>query len=165
MSGAPPLLEVRSLTTHFHTDRGVIPAVDGVDLEVQADETVAIVGESGCGKSVTALSILGLVDAPGRVVAGSIRFRGEDLIGKSPEQMRRIRGNEIAMIFQEPMSSLNPVHSIGNQIVEALRVHRGLRKRQALARTIEMLRLVGFRWRNSGCSTIRTSSPVACGSG
>ena len=142
MSGAPPLLEVRSLTTHFHTDRGVIPAVDGVDLEVQADETVAIVGESGCGKSVTALSILGLVDAPGRVVAGSIRFRGEDLIGKSAEQMRRIRGNEIAMIFQEPMSSLNPVHSIGDQIVEALRVHRGLRKRQALARTIDMLRLV-----------------------
>ena len=144
MSGSPPLLEVQGLTTHFPTDRGVIAAVDGVDLEVQADETVAIVGESGCGKSVTALSILGLVDAPGRVVAGSIRYRGEDLTGKSREQMRRIRGNEISMIFQEPMSSLNPVHSIGAQIVEALRAHRGLRRRQALARTIEMLRLVGI---------------------
>ena len=138
------LLEVKDLVTHFHTDRGIIPAVDGVDLDVQADETVAIVGESGCGKSVTAMSILGLVDAPGRVVAGSIRYRGEELIGKSPEQMQRIRGNEIAMIFQEPMSSLNPVHAIGDQIVEVLRIHRGLRKRRALERTIEMLRLVGI---------------------
>ncbi|MDE0445422.1 MAG: ABC transporter ATP-binding protein, partial [Spirochaetaceae bacterium] len=139
-----PLLEVRGLATHFATDRGVIAAVNGVDLEVLADETVAVVGESGCGKSVTALSILGLVDAPGRVVAGSIRFRGEDLLGKTPEQMQRIRGNEIAMIFQEPMSSLNPVHAIGDQVIEALRIHRGLRKRQALARTLEMLRLVGI---------------------
>ena len=140
----PPLLEVRGLATHFTTDRGVVAAVNGVDLEVLADETVAVVGESGCGKSVTALSILGLVDAPGRVVAGSIRYRGEDLLGKTPEQMQRIRGNEIAMIFQEPMSSLNPVHAIGEQVIEALRIHRGLRKRPALARTLEMLRLVGI---------------------
>ena len=139
-----PLLEVRGLATHFTTDRGVVAAVNGVDLEVLADETVAVVGESGCGKSVTALSILRLVDAPGRVVAGSIRYRGEDLLGKTPEQMQRIRGNEIAMIFQEPMSSLNPVHAIGEQVIEALRIHRGLRKRQALARTLEMLRLVGI---------------------
>ena len=139
-----PLLEVRGLATHFTTDRGVVAAVNGVDLAVLADETVAVVGESGCGKSVTALSILGLVDAPGRVVAGSIRFRGEDLLGKTPEQMQRIRGNEIAMIFQEPMSSLNPVHAIGDQVIEALRIHRGLRKREALARTLEMLRLVGI---------------------
>ena len=145
MSDSPaPLLEVRGLVTHFATDRGVVAAVNGVDLEVLADETVAVVGESGCGKSVTALSILGLVDAPGRVVAGSIRYRGEDLLGKTPEQMQRIRGNEIAMIFQEPMSSLNPVHAIGEQVIEALRIHRGLRKRQALARTLEMLRLVGI---------------------
>ena len=145
MSGPPvPLLEVRGLATHFTTDRGVIAAVNGVDLDVLADETVAVVGESGCGKSVTALSILGLVDAPGRVVAGAIRYRGEDLLGKTPEQMQRIRGNEIAMIFQEPMSSLNPVHGIGEQVIEALRIHRGLRKRQALARTLEMLRLVGI---------------------
>ena len=141
---APPLLEVRGLATHFATGRGVLRAVDGVDLEVQADETVAVVGESGCGKSVTALSILGLVDAPGRVVAGSIRYRDEDLIGARPERLQRIRGNEIAMIFQEPMSSLNPVHSIGDQVIEALRIHRGLRKRQATARTIEMLRMVGI---------------------
>ncbi len=145
MNDSPaPLLEVRGLATHFTTDRGVVAAVNGVDLEVLADETVAVVGESGCGKSVTALSILGLVDAPGRVVAGSIRYRGEDLLGKTPEQMQRIRGNEIAMIFQEPMSSLNPVHAIGEQVIEALRIHRGLRKRQALARTLEMLRLVGI---------------------
>ena len=145
MSDSPaPLLEVRGLATHFTTDRGVVAAVNGVDLEVLADETVAVVGESGCGKSVTALSILGLVDAPGRVVAGAIRYRGEDLLAKTPEQMQRIRGNEIAMIFQEPMSSLNPVHAIGEQVIEALRIHRGLRKRQALARTLEMLRLVGI---------------------
>ena len=143
-STAPALLEVRGLATHFTTDGGVVAAVNGVDLEVLADETVAVVGESGCGKSVTALSILGLVDAPGRVVAGSIRYRGEDLLGKTPEQMQRIRGNEIAMIFQEPMSSLNPVHAIGEQVIEALRIHRGLRKREALARTLEMLRLVGI---------------------
>ena len=144
MSGTPPLLEVRGLSTHFETGRGVLRAVDGVDLDVEADETVAVVGESGCGKSVTALSILGLVDAPGRVVAGAIRYRGEDLIGARPERLQRIRGNEIAMIFQEPMSSLNPVHSIGDQVIEALRIHRGLRKRQATARTIEMLRMVGI---------------------
>ena len=145
MSDVPaPLLEVRGLATHFTTDRGVVAAVNGVDLDVLADETVAVVGESGCGKSVTALSILGLVDAPGRVVAGSIRYRGEDLLGKTPEQMQRIRGNEIAMIFQEPMSSLNPVHAIGEQVIEALRIHRGLRKRQALAHTLEMLHLVGI---------------------
>ena len=144
MNGAPPLLEVRGLTTHFDTGRGVLHAVDGVDLNVEADENVAVVGESGCGKSVTALSILGLVDAPGRVVAGSIRFRGEDLIGARPDRLQRIRGNAIAMIFQEPMSSLNPVHSIGDQVIEALRIHRGLRKRQATARTIEMLRMVGI---------------------
>ena len=145
MNDSPaPLLEVRGLATHFTTDRGVVAAVNGMDLEVLANETVAVVGESGCGKSVTALSILGLVDAPGRVVAGSIRYRGEDLLGKTPEQMQRIRGNEIAMIFQEPMSSLNPVHAIGEQVIEALRIHRGLRKRQALARTLEMLRLVGI---------------------
>ena len=145
MNDSPaPLLEVRGLATHFTTDRGVVAAVNGMDLEVVANETVAVVGESGCGKSVTALSILGLVDAPGRVVAGSIRYRGEDLLGKPPEQMQRIRGNEIAMIFQEPMSSLNPVHAIGEQVIEALRIHRGLRKRQALARTLEMLRLVGI---------------------
>ena len=145
MNGAPaPLLEVRGLTTHFDTGRGVLRAVEGVDLDVRADETVAVVGESGCGKSVTALSILGLVDAPGRVVAGSVSYRGEDLIGARPERLQRIRGNEIAMIFQEPMSSLNPVHSIGAQVIEALRIHRRLRKRQATARTIEMLRLVGI---------------------
>ena len=146
MIGTPPplLLEVRGLCTHFDTGRGVLRAVDSVDLDVQADETVAVVGESGCGKSVTALSILGLVDAPGRVVAGAIRYRGEDLIRARPERLQRIRGNEIAMIFQEPMSSLNPVHSIGDQVIEALRIHRGLRKRQATARTIEMLRMVGI---------------------
>ena len=136
------LLEVCDLQTHFFTDRGVAKAVDGVTFSVNAGETLCLVGESGCGKSVTSLSILRLVSPPGRIVGGSIRFDGKDLLALSKEEMRQIRGNQISMIFQEPMSSLNPVFTVGNQIGEAIRLHQKVSKAEARNRTIEMLRKV-----------------------
>jgi len=140
-----PLLEVRDLKTHFFTDDGVVRAVDGVTFEVGAGETLAVVGESGSGKSVTSLSILRLVpEPPGRIVGGSIRFRGRDLLTLSPAEMRKVRGKEISMIFQEPMTSLNPVYTCGEQIMEALVLHEKLDRRAARARTIEMLGHVGI---------------------
>ncbi|SFU79124.1 ABC transporter ATP-binding protein [Alicyclobacillus macrosporangiidus] len=140
-----PLLRVQGLRTHFFTDEGVVRSVDGVDLEVRDGETLGIVGESGCGKSVTSLSIMRLVPSPpGRIVAGEIRFQGRDLLKLSDAEMRKIRGNEIAMIFQEPMTSLNPVFRIGDQIGEVLRLHLRLSKKQARARAAELLREVGI---------------------
>jgi oligopeptide/dipeptide ABC transporter ATP-binding protein len=140
-----PLLSVQGLRTHFFTDEGVVRSVDGVDLEVRDGETLGIVGESGCGKSVTSLSIMRLVPSPpGRIVAGEIRFQGRDLLKLSDAEMRKIRGNEIAMIFQEPMTSLNPVFRIGDQIGEVLRLHLRLSKKQARARAAELLREVGI---------------------
>jgi len=137
---AEPLLHVHDLKTHFFTDEGVAKAVDGVSFEVRPQETLGIVGESGCGKSVTSLSILRLIpDPPGRIVAGRIDFRGRNLLDLSEREMRRIRGNDIAMIFQEPMTSLNPVYTVGDQIMEVLRLHRDLSKEEARARTIELL--------------------------
>jgi len=136
------LLDVRDLQTHFFTDRGVAKAVDGVTFSVNAGETLCLVGESGCGKSVTALSILRLVPPPGNIVGGSIRFDGRDLLSLSKEDMRQIRGNQISMIFQEPMTSLNPVFTIGNQIGEAIQLHQKVSKTEARNRTIEMLRKV-----------------------
>jgi oligopeptide/dipeptide ABC transporter ATP-binding protein len=139
------LIEVKGLKTHFFTDEGVSPAVDGVDYSVKKGETLGVVGESGCGKSVTALSILRLIpDPPGKIVAGDIRFEGESLLKLTPNEMRKIRGNKISMIFQEPMTSLNPVYTIGNQISETLTLHQGLTKKEALERSIEMLKLVGI---------------------
>jgi peptide/nickel transport system ATP-binding protein/oligopeptide transport system ATP-binding protein len=138
----PALLEVDNLQTHFFTDRGVAKAVDGVTFAVNAGETLCLVGESGCGKSVTSLSILRLVSPPGRIVGGSIRFDGKDLLALSKEEMRQIRGNQISMIFQEPMSSLNPVFTVGNQIGEAIRLHQKVSRAEARNRTIEMLRKV-----------------------
>lgn len=138
------LLEVENLQTHFATADGVNRAVDGLNFHVEAGETVAIVGESGCGKSVTSMSILRLIPEPPGKIAGSIRFNGRDLLKLSDREMRAIRGNEISMIFQEPMTSLNPVLSIGKQIGEALRLHQGLSKSQAEARAVEMLKLVGI---------------------
>ncbi|MCG7362324.1 ABC transporter ATP-binding protein [Roseomonas sp. ACRSG] len=138
------LLEVENLQTHFATADGVNRAVDGLTFSVEAGETVAIVGESGCGKSVTSMSILRLIPEPPGKIAGSIRFNGKDLLKLSDREMRAIRGNEISMIFQEPMTSLNPVLSIGQQIGEALRLHQGLSKKEAEARAVEMLRLVGI---------------------
>ena len=137
------LLEVSDLGTWFYTRQGIVKAVDGVDFEVAAGETLAIVGESGCGKSMTALSLMRLIpDPPGRIVSGSIKLAGRDLLKISEEEMRDVRGNEISMIFQEPMTSLNPVMTIGKQITEALILHRDMDRKQAMKRAIEMLELV-----------------------
>jgi oligopeptide/dipeptide ABC transporter ATP-binding protein len=140
-----PLLEVRELQTHFFTDDGVVRAVDGVSFEVNPGETLAIVGESGSGKSVTSLSILRLVaQPPGRIVGGQVRFQGRNLLELAPKEMRAIRGKEISMIFQEPMTSLNPVYTCGEQIIEALVLHEKVDRNEARRRTIEMLRKVGI---------------------
>ena len=140
---AERLLDVKGLTTHFFTDEGVVRAVDGIDFYIDKGETLGIVGESGCGKSVTALSIMRLIpQPPGRIVRGQIHYNGRNLLDLTPKEMRKIRGKEISMIFQEPMTSLNPVFTVGEQIAEALRLHEGLNRRDAMDRAIEMLRLV-----------------------
>src|SRR5437867_663683 len=137
------LLEVKGLKTYFFTDEGVVRAVDGIDFHINRGETLGIVGESGSGKSVTALSIMRLIPTPpGRIVAGTINYNGRNLLELTPREMRKIRGKEISMIFQEPMTSLNPVFTVGEQIAEALRLHEGLGRRDAMNRAIEMLRLV-----------------------
>ena len=137
------LIEVKDLRTSFFTPDGEVKAVDGVSLEIEEGKTLGLVGESGCGKSVTALSIMRLVPSPpGKVVGGEILYRGRDLLKLGGEAMRKIRGNEISMIFQEPMTSLNPVFTIGNQIGEAIRLHQGLGRKETRGKTIEMLRLV-----------------------
>lgn len=139
------VLDVKNLCTYFHTDEGVVRSVDGVSFHIDAEETLGIVGESGCGKSVTSLSIMQLVpNPPGKIVGGEILFQGDNLLKKTPEQMRKIRGNDIAMIFQEPMTSLNPVYTIGDQIAEAMILHQKLTKKAAFDRAVEMLRLVGI---------------------
>src|SRR5437870_1904638 len=138
-----PILDIADLRTWFFTRDGVVRAVDGVSFQVMPGETLAIVGESGCGKSVTALSVLRLVPSPpGRIVSGSIRFAGRDLGELSDAEMRDVRGNDISMIFQEPMTSLNPVLNIGRQIAETLTLHQGLDRKAALAKAVDMLRLV-----------------------
>jgi peptide/nickel transport system ATP-binding protein len=145
MADAAPLLEIDGLKTHFFARDGVVRAVDGVSFSVAAGETLAVVGESGCGKSVTSLSIMRLVASPpGRIVEGRIRFQGTDLLGLSEREMRDIRGNDISMIFQEPMTSLNPVLTVGRQITETMRLHQGLDRGAAEKRAVEMLRLVGI---------------------
>ncbi len=139
------LLEIRNLKTWFYTDDGVSKAVDGMDLVAHPGRTLGVIGESGSGKSVTALSVLRLVASPpGRIIDGKIYFNGEDLLRKSPSQMRELRGNEISMIFQEPMTSLNPVYTIGNQIMESLILHQQMSKGEARRKAIEMLGLVGI---------------------
>lgn len=139
-----PLLEVSNLKTYFFTSRGLVKAIGGISFTLDEGETLALVGESGCGKSMTALSLLRLVPPPGRVVEGEIRFDGEDLLRLPLEEMRRIRGNQIAMIFQEPMTALNPVFRVGEQIGEVLRLHKGLDPRQAEAAAVELLQQVGI---------------------
>jgi peptide/nickel transport system ATP-binding protein len=142
---AAPLLSIRDLRTYFYTEGGVAKAVDGVSFDVGAGETVGIVGESGCGKSVTALSILRLIQPPGRIESGSrIEFEGKDLVTLPDDQMRRIRGNRISMIFQEPMSALNPVFSIGDQVAEVARIHAGIGRKKAWDRAVETLALTGI---------------------
>jgi peptide/nickel transport system ATP-binding protein len=142
---AAPLLEVDGLKTYFYTRDGIVRAVDGVSFTVNPGETLAVVGESGCGKSVTSLSIMRLIASPpGRIVSGRLMFGGRDLLELPEDAMRRVRGDEISMIFQEPMTSLNPVLTIGRQIAEALVLHRGMTSKQALARAVEMLTLVNI---------------------
>jgi peptide/nickel transport system ATP-binding protein len=137
------LLEIKGLKTHFASDEGMVLAVDGVDLFVDRGETLGVVGESGCGKSVTALSVMRLLAMPpARIVAGEILWQGRDLVPLGADAMRHIRAKEIAMVFQEPMTSLNPVYTIGDQVAEVIRLHEGLSRRAALEKTIEMLKLV-----------------------
>lgn len=137
------LLEVEDLQTHFFLEEGVVKALDGISFTIKQGETLGVVGESGCGKSLTALSIMRQVpNPPGKIVGGSLLFEGEDLLDKSKSDMRRIRGGQIAMIFQEPMTSLNPVMTIGNQIAETLRIHQKMSRKEAKEKAIEMLGLV-----------------------
>ncbi len=137
------LLEIQGLKTHFKTDDGWLHAVDGVDLAIDRGETVCVVGESGCGKSVTAKTVLKLIDMPpGKIVAGKVLWQGRDLVPLGPREMQKIRAKEIAIIFQEPMTSLNPVYTVGEQIAESLRLHEGLSKKAALARAVQMLERV-----------------------
>ena len=139
------LLQVKNLHTYFYTHDGIAKAVDGIDFTLDRGETLGLVGESGCGKSVTARSILQLIQQPpGRIVKGEILFDGQDLLNLTPGQMRKIRGNRISMIFQEPMTSLNPVFSIGDQMTESIRLHQGLSRQQALERSIDMLKEVAI---------------------
>jgi peptide/nickel transport system ATP-binding protein len=138
------LLQVRGLKTYFFTDGGVVQAVDGIDLTLRRGETLGIVGESGSGKSVSSLSIMRLIDTPGQIVEGQVFFDGADLLTFSEEQMRDIRGNRIAMVFQQPTTYLNPVFRVGDQIIESLRLHQGMNNNEAARRTVELLTMVGL---------------------
>ena len=143
MTVAERLLDIQGLQTHFATDDGMVRAVDGVDLTIDRGETLGVVGESGCGKTVTALSVLKLIPMPpGRIVGGRILWRGRDLVPLGAQEMQKIRSKEIAIVFQEPMTSLNPVYTVGEQIAEVIRLHEELRGREAMDKTVEMLKLV-----------------------
>jgi len=145
MTATEPLIQVRNLKTYFHTEAGTAKAVDGVSFDIMPGEVVGLVGESGSGKSVTALSILRLIpDPPGKIVDGSILFKGRDLLKLPWEEIRKVRGSEISMIFQEPMTSLNPVFTIGRQIMEAVEQHENISRKEAFDRSVEMLKLVGI---------------------
>ena len=139
-----PLLEITGLKTHFFTQDGTVKAVDGVTFEVGHGQTVGVVGESGSGKSITSMSVMRLIERPGKIVGGEIRLNGENLLALSEEEMRDVRGGQVAMIFQEPMTSLNPVFTCGDQIAEAVRQHTGASSREAQDRAVEMLSLVGI---------------------
>ncbi len=138
------LLEVTDLKTYFRTDDGIVKAVDGVSFEVEAGQTLGIVGESGCGKSVTCLTIMGLNPKKATITSGQALFKGEDLLKAKTSRLREIRGSDMAMVFQDPMTSLNPVHSIGKQLVEAIQLHRDVSKKVARARALELLKAVGI---------------------
>ncbi|HZK01045.1 MAG TPA: ABC transporter ATP-binding protein [Tissierellaceae bacterium] len=138
------ILEVKDLATHFFTDKGVVKAVDGISFDLYEGQTLGVVGESGCGKSITAMSILRLIEEPGKIVHGSIKYNDFDITKAPLKDMMQIRGNEISMIFQEPMTSLNPVFRIGDQIVESLELHRKLNKKEGRQKAIEMLDIVGI---------------------
>jgi peptide/nickel transport system ATP-binding protein len=141
---AAPLLEVEDLRVHFETDDGLVKAVDGISYSVDRGQTLGIVGESGSGKSVSSLTVMGLTRARNARISGTVRFQGKELLGASDEELRAVRGNDIAMIFQDPLSSLHPFYKVGNQIVEAIRCHRDVTKARAYDRAVEMLALVGI---------------------
>lgn len=138
------MLEVQDLHTHFRTMDGVVKAVDGVSFNIAPGASVGIVGESGSGKSVTSLSIMRLIEPPGWIAGGKILFRGKDLASLSEEEMRKVRGDDISMVFQEPMTALNPVYTVGDQVAEVLRVHRKMSRREAMNRTVELFKMVGI---------------------
>ena len=168
MLDSPPmdvLLDVRDLHTQFTTSGGVVRAVDGVSWDVHAGETVALVGESGCGKSVSALSVMRLIAAPaGRIVGGQILFKGRDLLALSEDEVRKVRGREIGMIFQEPMTSLNPVLTIGRQLTETLEVHLGMTPRSRARGQGRSSAWSASPTPSGGCASTRTSSAAECGS-
>ena len=157
-----PLLSIQNLQTHFFTDDGLIKAVDGISFDMAPRETLGIVGESGSGKSVTALSILRLVSRPGRIVGGQILFKGRDLARATEAEMRDIRGNDISMIFQEPMTSLDPLYTVGNHLLEAITLHQGLKGREAREAAIEALDAVTFDEVVEVARGISTERAVAC---
>ena len=141
----PPVLEISGLKTQFRTEQGVVRSVDGIDLAIGAGETLGLVGESGCGKSVTSLSIMRLIPTPpGRIVAGSVKLLGQELLALSESEMESVRGNQMAMIYQEPMTALNPVHPVGRQIAEPIALHRNVGWRRAMEQAVELLRMVGI---------------------
>jgi len=142
--GGPPILEVRGLQTHFYTRAGIVKAVDGVDLSLQPGEILGLVGESGSGKSITGFSLIGLIDAPGRIAGGDIRFDGVDLRQASAEKLRQLRGRDIAMIFQDPMMTLNPVLRVDTQMIEAIQAHQRVSRRAARQRARDVLSMVGI---------------------
>lgn len=144
MEAIKPLLEVQGLVTFFFTDEGVVKAVDGVDFSINPGEIIGLVGESGCGKSVTSFSILGLVDPPGKIMEGKIFFEGKNLLKFSDSEMQEIRGNQISMIFQQPQSCLNPVFNIGSQIVEVIRIHHKISQAEAWQQAVDLLKIVGI---------------------
>lgn len=144
MSNEQSLLKINNIKTHFFTKRGIVPAVDGVTIEIPSGKIIGIVGESGCGKSVTSLSVLGLLQRPGKTVEGSIEFNGRNLLQLNKTQMRKLRGNEISMIFQEPMTSLNPVYTVGKQVSEAITIHENISKEEAKSKVIEIFKNVGI---------------------
>ena len=139
-----PLLQVKNLKTYFHTDDGIVKAVDGVDFHVDPGEVLGLVGESGCGKSVTSFSIMRLVDLPGKIEAGEILFEGKDLLKLTEKEMVKLRGEHLTMIFQQPQTSLNPVFTVGDQIIEVFQIHSEISKEEARDKTIELLRSVGI---------------------
>jgi oligopeptide/dipeptide ABC transporter ATP-binding protein len=143
-NNSQPLLEVRNLKTYFFTENGVVKAVDGVDFHVKPGEILGLVGESGCGKSVTSFSILRLVDDPGEIVEGQILFNGQNLLDMDEAEMVKMRGNRISMIFQQPQSSLNPVFTVGAQVAEVFQIHKKMKKKEAWAKAVELLKLVGI---------------------
>lgn len=164
MSVDAPLLVVEGLTVSFRSDAGLVRAVAGVSFAVEQREIVGVVGESGSGKSQTLLAIMGLIDSPNAVVSGSIRFMGQELVGLNRRALDAIRGRQIAMIFQDPMSALTPVHTIGNQIGEQVRAHEKVSARAARARAVQLLERSALPILIGSLTAIRTSSPAACAS-